>query len=1045
MNSTCLFFYMVLLAAGTSAAVLLSCSSAPEAGPEDIATSISGASAHWVAADRLIWDSGPFARRHEIRYSPAADITVDEQGVSGGQVIPVGRKSSLSKELSERFRHISDRPAYRVNVREEQVFDAVKGQLVAIAYDRRDKPVAATRIQFPGVIDELFYYDGKLGPVYRGDDVSVHLWAPTARSVTLKIYDRDKSLVRSVMADHLAGTKEAASSGNTGVAGGAAGSVSGAGAGVPGGGVSEGSHPPADGVWRFSGQRDDLDRLFYRFEVTVYHHANNRVNRYEVTDPYSVSLAMDRRFSQFVDLDDDDLKPQCWGRLKKELLHPADITLYEAHIRDFSINDRSVPEQHRGTYMAFRHNGLLDRSLSDGMAHLKRLSDAGLTHLHLLPVNDIATVIEDPAQRVDLHHPYERICGQLRHSGLEDECREHEGTRIRRVFEQLASQNPETERIQLPYSLPGRMEGMAAVDGFNWGYDPYHFNVPEGSYATDPDGTSRILELRTMVQALAQIGLHIVVDVVYNHTFASGPDSRFSVLDKVVPGYYHRYDPDTGDMETSTCCDNTAAEHAMMEKLIIDSVLLWAEQYKIDAFRFDLMGHHPRYVMERLTEELAGLTPEEHGVDGKNIYIYGEGWNFGEVADDRIFVQATQFNMGGTGIGNFNDRSRDAIRGGNFTNNGRDQGFVSGRYLFPNEEAGAGREEDLAWLLDAADRIRVGMSGNLATYPYINREGRRAVGGDEMIGFAHQPQESVNYIDKHDNETFWDNTQAKLPLDMAMDDRVRVHMLGNAFINYGQGVPFYQMGTDILRSKSLDRNSFDSGDWYNAVDFSLESHAWATGLPPAWDNESRWDDIRSLFRDARVDVERRHMERAHELFREQLRIRYSSPLFRLRTAEEIHKRLAFHNTGPDQEPGLIVMTLSDGRCAGEPLDPNYDGILVIFNADVKVREIVLDPERMGREEADRDGVSAERVGREEADRDGVSTERVSRDRTAREGMARSGFMWDGLKLHPVQERGVDPAARQAVREGSLFRVPPLSAVVFVKPQGEGQGDFFCNF
>ena len=988
-----------------TASLIYSCRTTKEAGPEDIVSTVTGASAHWVSADRLIWDSSPLAHRHEIRYSQKAAIRVDTNGVTGGTVIPVGSQVRLDSELVDRYRHISDRQAFRIDAGRNEIFEAVKGQLIAIAYDRRGKPVAATRVQFPGVIDKLFFYDGELGPVYRGDELSASLWAPTALSVTLRIYDEQKNLVDTVLPDHLGGGNSAAHEDATG----AAGTTDETGGTGPGESADSGRDepmdsepamtPPDDGVWRFSGARGDWDRKFYRYEITVYHHVNGRVNTYEATDPYSVSLAMDSRFSQFADLTDDDLKPQCWGRLSKELPHPADITLYEAHLRDFSVNDKTVPEEHRGTYMAFRHNGLLDRNLSDGMAHLKRLSDAGLTHLHLLPVNDIASVIENPERRVDLHMPYRRICDVLQHPGLFEQCERRQFIPIREAFEQMVDENPSTHLVQKPYSLPGRMRGLAAVDGFNWGYDPFHFNVPQGSYATDPDGVARILELRTMVQSLAQIGLNVVVDVVYNHTFASGPTSRFSVLDKVVPGYYHRYDPDTGAMETSTCCENTAAEHAMMEKLIIDSVLLWAKHYKIDSFRFDLMGHHPRSVMERLRDELAKLTLEEHQVDGASIYIYGEGWNFGEVADDRIFVQATQFNMGGTGIGNFNDRSRDAIRGGNFTNNGRAQGFISGRFLFPNEESDPGQEEDLAWLLDAADRIRVGMAGNLATYPYINREGRRAVGGDEMIGFALKPQESVNYIDKHDNETLWDNTQAKLPLDMETDDRVRVHMLGNAFINFGQGVPFYQMGTDILRSKSLDRNSFDSGDWFNAVDFSLESHLWAQGLPPAWDNEARWDDIRALFRDANVDVRREHMELTHRLFREQLRIRYSSPLFRLRTAEQIHKRLAFHNTGPDQEPGIIAMTISDGRCAGEPLDPDYDGILVIFNADNQARDFDLDLE---------------------------------------------GMTWEGLELHPVQRQGDDPAVRQSEREGGSFRIPALTAAVFVMPQKEAQGSFVCN-
>jgi len=183
------------------------------------------------------------------------------------------------------------------------------------------------------------------------------------------------------------------------------------------------------------------------------------------------------------------------------------------------------------------------------------------------------------------------------------------------------------------------------------------------------------------------------------------------------------------------------------------------------------------------------------------------------------------------------------------------------------------------------------------------------------------------------------------------------------------------------------------------VDFSLDSHLWAKGLPPAWDNEARWDDIRALFRDASVDVRREHMELSHQLFREQLRIRYSSPLFRLRTAEQIHKRLAFHNIGPDQKPGIIVMTISDGTCAGEPLDPNYDGILVIFNADNQSREVTLGLE---------------------------------------------GVSWEGLELHPVQQQGADPVVRQTEHEDGSFQIPALTAAVFVMPQKEAQGSFVCN-
>src|SRR3712207_4894314 len=192
-----------------------------------------------------------------------------------------------------------------------------------------------------------------------------------------------------------------------------------------------------------------------------------------------------------------------------------------------------------------------------------------------------------------------------------------------------------------------------------------------------------------MVQCLNRVGQRAVIDVVYNHTPASGQDPK-SILDRVVPGYYHRLDPATGAVETSTCCQNTATEHAMMEKLMVDSVVTWAREYKVDGFRFDLMGHHSRDNMLAVRAALDALTPEEDGVDGSQIYVYGEGWEFGEVADDARFVQATQANMAGTGIGTFNDRLRDAVRGGGpFDEDPRAlQGFGSGLLTDPNGQPG---------------------------------------------------------------------------------------------------------------------------------------------------------------------------------------------------------------------------------------------------------------------------------------------------------------------------------------------------------------------
>ena len=183
---------------------------------------------------------------------------------------------------------------------------------------------------------------------------------------------------------------------------------------------------------------------------------------------------------------------------------------------------------------------------------------------------------------------------------------------------------------------------------------PLH--APEGSYASDAgDGATRIREFRAMVQALHGVGLRVGMDVVYNHTTASGQSPR-SVLDRIVPGYYQRLDAE-GKVERSTCCDNTATEHMMMARLMRDSVALWARHYRIDSFRFDLMGHQPRAAM-------LDVQRAANAAAGRNVPLLGEGWNFGEVADGARFEQAAQSRLDGTAIATFSDRARDALRGG---------------------------------------------------------------------------------------------------------------------------------------------------------------------------------------------------------------------------------------------------------------------------------------------------------------------------------------------------------------------------------------------
>ncbi|HEY5612575.1 MAG TPA: DUF3372 domain-containing protein, partial [Lysobacter sp.] len=450
------------------------------------------------------------------------------------------------------------------------------------------------------------------------------------------------------------------------------------------------------GVWSHT-TGGDLSGRYYTYLVDVFVPGVGVV-RNRVTDPYSVSLTTDSRRSYIADLDAPGLKPAGWDAAPRPaaLAAQTDMVIYELHVRDFSIGDASVDPAHRGKYLAFTERG------SNGMRHLKALANAGMTDVHLLPVFDLASVPEAGCVT----------------PAIPD-----------------AAADSETQQAAVV--------ATAARDCFNWGYDPWHFNAPEGSYASDAaDGATRIRELRAMVMALHAAGLRVGMDVVYNHTSASGQDGK-SVLDRIVPGYYHRLDAN-GVVERSTCCDNTATEHAMMAKLMLDSAVLWATQYRIDSFRFDLMGHQPRAAMETLQARVNAAT-------GRHVNLIGEGWNFGEVADGARFVQASQLSLNGSGIGTFSDRARDAIRGGGPADHGEalvaEQGYING--LVYDRNAQADPQRPLSDLMHAADLVRVGLAGSIRDYPFTSHAGAITTlhGIDykgQPAGYASEPGEVVN-------------------------------------------------------------------------------------------------------------------------------------------------------------------------------------------------------------------------------------------------------------------------------------------------------------
>jgi len=478
------------------------------------------------------------------------------------------------------------------------------------------------------------------------------------------------------------------------------------------------------------------------------------------------------------------------------------------------------------------------------------------------------------------------------------------------------------------------------------------------------------------------------MDVVYNHTFAGGQDPK-SVLDRVVPGYYHRLNAD-GKIENSTCCANTASEHAMMRRLMVDSVVTWAKQYRVDGFRFDLMGHHMVADMRAIRAALDALTVERDGVDGKKIYLYGEGWNFGEVADNARGENATQSNLAGTGIGTFNDRLRDAVRGGRPFAGYREQGFATGLHVAPNGAEQGTREQQLERLLHFGDLIRVGLAGNLRDYTFVDSRGRTVRGAEvdyygQPAGYTLDPQENVQYVEAHDNETLFDAIALKVAPSTSLDDRVRMQNLAMSLVALGQGVPFFHAGTDMLRSKSLDRDSFNSGDWFNRLDFTYQANNWGVGLPPAWSNENNWPVMRTLLGDPALRPSPAQIRRAVDHFREMLAVRKSSRLFRLRTGAEVRKRVKFYNTGPSQIPGVIVMAIGnegEGR-----IDDPYDLVVVLVNTTVVEQQVV-----------------------------------------------EAAFGGSDMTLHPSLAASSDPVVRSARYDSSssTFRVPPRTAVVFIK-------------
>ncbi|MFQ2165129.1 pullulanase-type alpha-1,6-glucosidase [Aeromonas hydrophila] len=903
---------------------------------------VAGASAHLIDGNTLIWQGGKDKPHVRLYYTESGTIKANAEGVFDFPYITLA-PTSLTAEQQAKYPYLKDAAAFSLPAGKD-LKPLLKGELVAIGTDADGILQGATLVQSAGALDALYSEAAtKLtyGAVVEGGNVTFRLWAPTARSVKLALFDgQHKPLGERTM-----------------------------------------TLDEASGSWSVQGG-SELVGKFYRYDIQVYHPVSRKLESYQVTDPYSLSLAMNSEFSQVVDLNDPALKPEGWDSLKAphSQQNPADITIYEAHVRDLTGNDDSTPAEHRGKFL-----GLTDTDTAP-VKHLQALAKSGVSHLHLLPVFDIATVNEDPAKVANISDDFGKLCQvnpEVQNSKFAGYC--SSGQTIEAVLGDLqGSDSKENPQVQ---ELYGYLRG---VDSFNWGYDPYHYTTPEGSYATNAEGSQRILEFREMVKAIKQnIGMNVVMDVVYNHTNEAGLGPK-SVLDKIVPWYYQRLNPETGSVENSTCCSNTAPEHAMFAKLMDDSLVTWARDYKIDAFRFDLMGHHPKDQMVQALAAVKQVNPE--------MYFYGEGWNFGEVQDDKRFVQATQKHLAGTGIGSFSDRLRDAVRGGSPFDGGdtirKTQGFGNGALVDANEMDGV----DRATALHQADLVRLGMAGNLKDFILTDKDGMPKKGSDidyngQPAGYAQDPTEIQNYVDKHDNQTLFDNLIYKAPQGA---DLVRMQGVSLATAMLGQGIPFTHAGVELLRSKSMERDSYDSGDWYNRVDYTLADNNFDKGLPRKDKDGDNYPLIEKVL-SKHVKPSGADMATMVGFYQELAELRQSSRLLRLGSGAEVIKRVDFRNTGPDQEPGLIVMTVDDGINAGADLDPAIDGLVVMINATNAPQS--------------------------------VSDFRDGNDQP---------IDLTSLQLSPAHHGG-ESIARDAAVNGGTLTLGAWSAAVFVKPQSGAQG------
>ncbi len=398
---------------------------------------------------------------------------------------------------------------------------------------------------------------------------------------------------------------------------------------------------------------------------------------------------------------------------------------------------------------------------------------------------------------------------------------------------------------------------------YNWGYDPLNYNTPEGSYSTNPnDGITRIKEFKQLIKSLHDNGIRVIMDVVYNHTMLTDN----SYFNQLVPGYYYRQKEDGSFSDATACGNETASERPMMRKFMLESVLYWVKEFHVDGFRFDLMGVHDIQTMNLISKELHRIKPD--------ILLYGEGWTAGAcpLPDSVRALKKNAYRLDRIAV--FSDDIRDGIKGSVFDH--KDRGFASGK---------PGMEETIKFGVVASTKHPQ------VDYSKVNYS---------KAAYAAQPHQTISYCECHDNHVLWDKIAISAE-GISETERKEMYKLAHSIVLTSQGISFLHAGTEFLRSKQGNENSFNAGDGINAIDWSLKAK-----------NKDVYDYVKGL-----------------------IAIRKKHPAFRMTDSKQIAANIRFESNLP---AGIVAYSIN-----GAAVKDSWKKVFVVYNGSGSQQSIKLPP------------------------------------------------------------------------------------------------------